>query len=294
MRKFGVVVLALLVAITACWFLVFDGNNRELPNGGGLIAPIGGSGGAATVAITSGASNAENQASALEVGAKGTSFQDVRLRAGQGDVVAQRRLSEIYEDCMAYSHRPTVFVEGVKHLAERQPASRADIDALLKRRIELCSQVDEGAPIPLDAYDLWVRQAAKGGDLVARIRVDLMDGLAPTAAHFTKYAQEAMATGNPEALLDLSQLASRVRLDGDNSRFGPYVGRPESEVVWVSAACALGAPCSAGRRKELVCLTAGACGRLELDRMLLSGLAANERAELERAATALANDLQKK
>lgn len=188
------------------------------------------------------------------------SFFEIKSAALGGDPVAQRRLSELYEDCLPYSLNRNAYLSEVGNLIERNPATAAAARRLLSERVAQCDAVDDGQPIPSDAYRLWLEQSANRGDLIAEIRLTSRSVTSLDPDYAARLLERARSSRDPNALLELSSLVGRFP-EGAAGELAGLVGNPHAEFGWMIAACRAGADCGPkSRLMTSMCLGMGVCG----------------------------------
>jgi len=291
MTKKWLFVLAVAVLPLLAFFLNSQGGIEQLrwSNEEGSLRP-------ATEVVSEGAASAaqENINGDREVSLaySGSTFIDIKLKANQGDPTAQRHLSEIYEDCFAYSLNPAAYLGTLDHMVKLKPAAKSKIEALKKETISFCSTVDDGQPIPQEAHLLWLEQAAKKGDLIAQARLTARPTNNLDRNHVVDLLEKTRRSNDPNALFELSAVMSRAQEDWLTGPIADTVGDPTAEYGWAIAACRAGASCGPNSRvMKSLCMNTGECGYSNYENFVLSQLVpSGGRGRIEEIARAVQKD----
>lgn len=214
----------------------------------------------------------------------GTSFDAVKSLAEQGDAVAQRRLSEIYEDCFAYSLSPERYFEGMDQLSSMKPASKPHIEKIKKATNDFCKTVDSGQPIPNEAYKLWLKQSAQTGDLIADIRQTSRAARKLTPVELKNYADRVTASKDPEAAYEFSTLLGNFDGEWPVENEADVFRKQLADQAWAIAACRSGMNCSEqSRLMRLVCTNSMTCQYSSYEQFVFSEIVPPaQRSDLER------------
>lgn len=171
------------------------------------------------------------------------SFQDIARRAEAGDPVAQRLLGERYIACMAFSLSPETHKETLRELARMRGLPESTATMVTAGVERLCGGIDGGEPIPLEAGELWLEQAARSGDLVAQAKLAARKPNSTEPEEVNNLLVSAIQESNPNALLAAAPLLGATSKDGIDPEFAAFVGNPNDEYAWAIAACRMGADC---------------------------------------------------
>ncbi|QBG88568.1 sel1 repeat family protein [Xanthomonas oryzae] len=189
-------------------------------------------------------------------------FLELKSRANQGDAAAQRDLAEAYGRCIAVSGNPQKFLSTYEAIA-KQSNSPSNAKGMLQAAtayVEECSIVDNGAVVPLEARNLWLEQAAKGGDLAAQARLQMASPDRPNGEALRSFIDKVATADDPLATFELGQL---VAGNSDVTSLGSYAdvaSGPVSGYAWSIAACQMGLDCGAGSElMNSVCLNTSGC-----------------------------------
>lgn len=213
------------------------------------------------------------------------SYIEVRQLARNGDALAQRRLSEIYEDCLAYAGPLRGSLEMLRDLAKADPAIKSHISAIYNDRNRLCMQAAADLQRDMKIGEYWLHRSAKSGDQVAEMRY--FSRSVPTLSHsqLLYFLEGVRANGHPDAIFEFSLLLARV----DGSR--PWTERtdvltlsgPQAEQAWALVACRAGFDCTRGSRlMTMICVSLLSCDKPDYERYLRSSAAfAPKRAQVD-------------
>ncbi|MDQ7760664.1 MULTISPECIES: hypothetical protein [Xanthomonas] len=189
-------------------------------------------------------------------------FLDLKARANRGEADAQRDLAEAYGRCIAVNIDPQKFLATYSAIAARS-TSHANAQGILlvaRSYAEECAVVDNGAAIPVDARNLWLEQAAKGGDLAAQARLQMASTARLQGEDLRQFVEKVSKSGDPLATFELGQLLAG---NSDNTSLGRYsevATGPTSGYAWSIAACQMGLNC--GTNSDIMkslCLNTGGC-----------------------------------
>lgn len=199
-------------------------------------------------------------------------FREIRRLADQGNPVAQRVLSDRYADCSSYSLSPARYKETVEGIAKMGGVPKATVEHIKASADRLCADVDDGQPIPHEAVDLWLEQSAKNGDLIAKVKLAAKAPEELKPAEADQLISDVVASGDPNALLELSMLVGQINDVGDDSKYQRYIGGASSdESAWAIAACRRGASCGADSRiMKLICINTMHCDYSSYEQFLLA------------------------
>lgn len=175
-------------------------------------------------------------------------FDDIARRAEAGDPVAQRLLGQRYMDCMAFSFSPETHKETLRELARMRGLPEATATLVTTGIEKLCGGIDGGQPIPLEAGELWLEQAARSGDLVAQAALAARRPNATEPEEVNDLLVSAIQERNPNALLAAAPLLGVTSRTGIDPEFAALVGSTNDEYAWAIAACRMGADCGPGSR----------------------------------------------
>lgn len=197
------------------------------------------------------------------------SYVEIRQAATEGDLVAQRRLSEVYEDCRALEGGLKMGLQLVGQLAGSgaDPGAASVVAGINHDKARLCGQANTDLRKNPGAADYWLHKSAKSGDLVSEMRY--FSRTVPKLGHgqFRYFIDKARVSGDPDAIFELSLLLTK--LDGawpDPVQAPAFEGSPAEE-AWIVAACRAGYDCARGSRlMNLICLNVFACAQPDYER----------------------------
>lgn len=189
-------------------------------------------------------------------------FYQLKFDAENGDPKAQRDLATVYGRCMAYSLSPQKYFDGLRAIAAQAPESAVQMERVIKKIATDCSEVDGGSAIPLDAYEAWIEQAAKSGDLVAKLRIAARSTDVVSPKEYQDLVAEALASREPEALFEAGQLLALAPGNVDLGEYGRVSATPYAAYAWAVVACRMGMDCGSDSYvMESVCTNYGSCNR---------------------------------
>ncbi|MBO9878400.1 sel1 repeat family protein [Xanthomonas sp. D-99] len=202
-------------------------------------------------------------------------FLDLKERANRGDPAAQRDLSEAYGRCVAVSGDPQKFL-GTYEAIAKQATSQSNAKGMMnvaRAYVEECAVVDGGAIVPLDARNLWLEQAARGGDLAAQARLQ-MSTLKPLHGEDLRgFVDKVAVAGDPAAVFELGQLLAGNSDISSLGEYGSVAAGPVSGYAWSIAACQMGLNCDAGSDlMNSICMNTGGCSSASFESYVRSNL----------------------
>lgn len=207
-------------------------------------------------------------------------FEELKALAERGDAQSQRRLAEIYGSCYIYSMNPESYEAG-----ERMVASMMANQSSAQQRIRYaadvsrrCRNVDAGQKIPQIAMTYWLDEAARNGDLVAKVRVaSLVPVFSREDAENQRGAvdsliSEVITAGNVDALFEMEALMS-TQISTVDQDYQNLSGSELSGMSWSIAACRLG---SSRCRDPIVlasrCFAIGVCDHTSYESYVVNGV----------------------
>lgn len=261
MTKTGKLLVAFVVATViggASAFLFWPSGNQTKPTPLGNGVGSGNDSGLASASSSEGSPKMSSSESNFD---GDRTFEQIKIEAEQGSAKAQRKLSEIYALCAAYSLDSKKWLATLDGLAGAAPASKNGIDGVKQRLKTRCDKVDFGQPIPLDAIYLWLEQAAKNGDVAAKIKVRTLSAQPLSAEEANELLEGALSTGDPDALMEMSNLMSRSVVGELPDRYQQMAGDSTVGAAWGIAACRVGASCANDSMlMDSICMGTGRCG----------------------------------
>ncbi|WP_225042017.1 hypothetical protein [Xanthomonas campestris] len=186
-------------------------------------------------------------------------FHDTKSRAEAGDAAAQRQLAEIYEQCAIYSVSPQNFAGMLDSYSKIKKENSSRYEQIKGRFSHYCSEVDGGEIIPPEAIELWYKEAARRGDLIAQLKI--ASGKAMSSEEYQDLVTKAIKSKDPEAIFALDEMLSNPNASVELGSFAPENSGNYSEFAWALAACKSGAACGPGSyRVDIICINYGICG----------------------------------
>lgn len=199
------------------------------------------------------------------------SYIEIRQAATDGDLVAQRRLSEVYEDCRALDGGLRSSLQMLDQLAKADPASVPMIAAINHEKARLCGQAQADLGKNPGAADYWLHKSAKSGDIVSEMRY--FSRTVPRLSHsqFQYFIDKARESGDPDAIFELSLLLPKLDGPWPDPAQAPALQGPSAEEAWIVVACRAGHDCTRGSRlMSLICLSAFSCAQPDYERHLVA------------------------
>ena len=272
--------LATLAVITLCW----KANPAARPPGPvTALASQHQPASARVEALQSGRNSAisSNRRNRADLAAR--EFLALKARAEGGDAVAQRQLANRYADCIWVNLGRQRFLATYDSMARitKDPTSAKLLPQVARLVADDCAVVDGGAVIPMEAFTLWLEQAAKHGDLAAqmRLRVHRMD--LPQGDALRDVVEQVMASGDPAAMFVLGDVVSATKSDQGLGRYADVAQGSVAGYAWYIAACRQGLDCGPQSRIMYgTCLASGTCASTDYETFVRQHLFAGEQAAL--------------
>lgn len=214
------------------------------------------------------------------------SFASIQIEASQGDALAQRKLSEIYEDCFTYnmwgSEKFFASVQGILKIASADtPATMARLRHIYNTR---CADVDAGEPIPLEAYKLWSKESASSGDLVSQIRQASRSGEKLKLNELSNLLESMRRHKDSAAAFEIGELLSKLDDSWPETETKIAFEGAYARFAWQIAACRSGLDCTRDSRvMTLACTNSAVCTFSNYEQALLNqAIPAGARDQLEK------------
>jgi hypothetical protein len=264
------VVIALCVAVVAVgvaavgWWMWRDGASSERT---GTAATVAKGPSAAELAV-----RVESNRKYIEEHRhlwREASYIEVRQSAEGGNLAAQRRLSEIYEDCKAYDGALRTSLEMLRNLAKTDRISQPTIQAFLHDHNRLCTQAAADLRKNAGLAQYWLHKSAKAGDVTSEMRYFARTVPTLSPSQFQYFIDKVSATGDPDAIFELSLLVPKLKGDWPDPAQAPAFKSQQAQFAWIMAACRAGYDCARGSRlMNLLCISDFACGDPDYERYL--------------------------
>jgi len=188
-------------------------------------------------------------------------YATIKARAEAGEPLAQRRLAELYGDCLAMRGVFATNLSLLPDMGRAEPASKPRIDKVLAERRRLCTPAEQANDARPETYAFWNDQAAKRGDLVAIMRqVAAQPGdLAPQ--DLLSIVDVVARQGDAADVYEVSRLLPRLKANQwPDPETAPAFEGPLASDAWVLAACRAGLECAKGSKLlELACISMFSC-----------------------------------
>ena len=197
------------------------------------------------------------------------SYIEIRQAAMDGELVAQRRLSEVYEDCLVLNGAMRRSLELLAQLANGNPRFQETVVGIFREKNRLCVQALADLAKNPAAADFWLHKSAKNGDIVSEMRYFSRSVAKLSHSQYQYFIDKVRVSGDPAAIFELSLLLPK--LEGqwpDPAQASAFKGSA-AEQAWVMAACRAGYDCARGSRlMNVICLTMLSCSQPDYERHL--------------------------
>ena len=264
MKKGVLIALCVVVAAVAggVWWVVRD---RDAPKTVGE-------------AVATGPSAAESAARAERIKQstaryrhlwRDASYIEIRQAAMDGDLVAQRRLSEVYEDCIVLSGAMRRSLGLLAQLANGNPRFEATVVGIFRDKNRLCVQAQADLARNPAAAEFWLHKSAKSGDIVSEMRYFSRSVAKLSHTQYQYFIDKIRVSGDPAAIFELSLLLPKLDGRWPDATQAPAFEGSAAEQAWVLAACRAGYDCTRGSRlMNVICLTMLSCAQPDYERHL--------------------------
>jgi hypothetical protein len=188
------------------------------------------------------------------------SYVEVRQSALDGDLVAQRRLAEIYEDCNSYDTTLRSSFEMLPQMGATDPADAESVRIIYHDYKRLCPQAKADLRANPGAADYWLHKSARAGELTSEMRYFARTVPKLSQGQFEYFLNRMRESGDPDAIFELSLLLSKLDGQWSDPALAPAFNGPRAQEAWVVAACRAGYDCARGSRlMNVLCLTLFSC-----------------------------------
>ena len=188
------------------------------------------------------------------------SYVQIRQAAMDGDRVAQRRLSEVYDDCMAYRGRLSTNMKMLTRLKTADPYSDAAIRNVFNDFRRMCVQADADLTRNPQAALFWLHGSAKAGDLTSQMRYINRTTGRISEGRMRYFIEEIANTGDPDALFEVVSLLPQMRDKWSEPNQAIAFDNVVGSEAWMLVACASGHDCERGSRMmRVLCASLFAC-----------------------------------
>lgn len=197
------------------------------------------------------------------------SYIEVRQSAEGGNLVAQRRLSELYEDCKAFDGALRSSLDMLRNLAKTDQLSQPTIDGLLHDHNRLCTQAAADLRKNPGLAQYWLHKSAKAGDVTSEMRYFARTVPTLSPSQFQYFIGKVSASGDPDAIFELSLLVPKLKGDWPDPTQAPAFKGQAAQFAWIMASCRAGYDCARGSRlMHLLCVSDFACTDPNYERYL--------------------------
>ena len=190
------------------------------------------------------------------------SYVEIRQAAIDGDPVAQRRLSEVYEDCLAFRGPLSNNMKMLARLSSADLHSKAAIRGVFDDFRRMCVQADADLGKNPQAAVYWLHSSAKAGDLTAQMRYINRTSARISEARMRYFIEEIANTGDPDALFEMVSLLPRMRDTWSQPEEAMAFDNVIGSQAWMLVACTSGYDCARGSRMmKVMCVGLFACNQ---------------------------------
>ncbi len=190
-------------------------------------------------------------------------FLALKQRADAGDPASQRLLAQAYDRCMYINPNVGQYNERIQRsIRSAETEEKATVlGYLLQHALQECAAVEDGAPIDWEDMRLLYAQAAKGGDLPARVTETVFNPQPPLSeVQAAALLEEVLASDDPAAMFALGDAMGEFL---GMQVAEPYTALAEGELAgraWQVAACRMGLECGPeSPPASRLCLLQGWC-----------------------------------
>ena len=222
-------------------------------------------------------------------------YAEVKRKADAGDALAQRRMSEIHEDCAAYLVTMRHNLDLLRTLVKADPGSKPAVEGIYRDLHRLCPAAIVDLRANPDLANVWLHRSAKSGDLVAEMRFVGRGEQRLSVGQVRYFLNRIRETGDPDAIFEMSLLLSRIDPASawPDARQAPALQGVAAEQAWALASCRAGFDCLRGSRvMTLVCLTSLSCNSPDYLRYVVaSDGCAGQKSAIEQRMAIVEHDL---
>jgi len=220
-------------------------------------------------------------------------FAQVRKAAIDGDPVAQRRLSEIFEDCQIYGGQMSMSLRLLGNLAKADPSVRPTVNAIYNDYKRFCVAADAELRRSPEAANDWLHRSAKAGDLASEMRFVARAAGSVSPGQMRYFVGRLRETGDPDAIFEMSLLLGKTTEPWSEPSQADAFNSEIAQAAWMLAACRAGFDCARGSRVlNAVCLSMFACHHADYARYVWDSQAGDaQRADLTRRLALIERDL---
>ena len=187
-------------------------------------------------------------------------YATIKARAEAGEPLAQRRLAELYGDCVAMRGVFATNMSLLPDMGRAEPASKPRIDKVLAERRRLCTPAEQANDARPETYVFWNDQAAKRGDLVAIMRQVASQQGDLALEDLQRVLDVVARQGDAADVYEVSRLLPRFKAKWPDPETAPAFEGPLAADAWVLAACNAGLECGKGSKLlELACISMFSC-----------------------------------
>lgn len=187
-------------------------------------------------------------------------FEALKQRAKDGDAVSQRLLAQTYEACFLPNLQRANFISTYQYMQKVNPDQAAELDRVVRLRLQKCDAVDGGAVIPIQLINGWHAQAAANGDLASRAVALARQPQPLDTTTVTQFMDDLVASGDPAAMYSLGNTLGERFASNVREPYASLVTGKNAGTSWALAACRMGYDCGPDSTAATdFCLSMGRC-----------------------------------
>ncbi|WP_312318814.1 hypothetical protein [Stenotrophomonas sp.] len=210
-------------------------------------------------------------------------FEALKQRAKDGDAVSQRLLAQTYEACFLPNLQRAHFISSIQYLQKVNPDQAAELERVMRLRLQKCDAVDGGAIIPMQLINGWYAQAAANGDLASRAVAFARQPRPLDTATVTQFMDDLVESGDPAAMYSLGNTLGERFASNVREPYASLVTGKNAGTAWALAACRMGYDCGPDSIAATdFCLSIGRCQGESVEALMVAMVPADQdRAALE-------------
>ncbi len=201
-------------------------------------------------------------------------YATVRKKAQDGNPIAQRRLYEIYEQCMGMRAKASTTMSILARMSSFNNKMAEVVQEIKDDYQRFCGPGGAGTEANGPARAFWLRQSAKSGDLVSEMRVFVGENpqaLSPVV--LKDFIRSAAISGDPAAIMEIGALLPSLNGPWPDQATLPATKGDLAGHAWILAACRAGMDCNRGSRLMIAaCMRVLSCLNPNYESLMYSDL----------------------
>lgn len=221
-------------------------------------------------------------------------YATVRQKAQDGNPIAQRRLYEIYEQCIGMRSNAGTKLELVMRMASLNKEMAPVVMEIRADYLRSCGQGAAGNEANGQTRAFWLRQSAKSGDLVSQMRVFAGETPKALSASVLKdFIRRAAVSGDPAAIMEIGTLLPLLNEPWPDPATESAIKGELAGYAWILSSCRSGMDCNRGSRlMTTACLTILSCLNPNYEQLLARDLVKpGQRRNIEAIVVVIRNQL---